>query len=67
MWLLPPNPHTNTMRDMLSHPRVLMRTLLLTQLPEGGTTPGLGIPSYQDSPGVWLTYSHCLFTEVMTE
>lgn len=55
------------MRDMLSRPLVLMRTLLLTQLPEGGTTPGLGIPSYQDSPGVWLTYSQHLFTEVMIE
>ena len=67
MWILPSNLHTTTMRDMLSRPLVLMRTLLLTQLPEGGTTPGLGIPSYQDSPGVWLTYSQHLFTEVMIE
>ena len=67
MWILPSNPHTNTVRDMLSYLHVLMRTLPLTQIPKGGTSPELGVPSYQGSPGMWFMYNKSLFTEFMTE
>lgn len=67
MWSLPSNLHTNTARDMLSCLRVVTRTLPLTQIPKGGTSPELGIPSYQGSPGMWFMYNKSLFTEFMIE